>query len=88
MITLKLNGQDHPLDATEDMPLLWAIRDVAGYNGEELLIVSTKFSCDLKEGRVTDMVLKPVDAYTQAPLKSRQKKGWAGGKAPKGGKSK
>jgi prophage tail gpP-like protein len=62
--------------------------DVAGYNGGELLIVSTKFSCDLKEGRVTDMVLKPVDAYTQAPLKSKQKKGWAGGKAPKGAKSK
>jgi prophage tail gpP-like protein len=61
--------------------------DIAGYNGEELLIVSTKFSCDLKDGRVTDMVLKPVEAYTQAPLKSKQKKGWAGGKAPKGGKS-
>ncbi|MGH8423144.1 MAG: (2Fe-2S)-binding protein, partial [Pseudomonas fluorescens] len=24
MITLKLNGQDHQLDVTEDMPLLWA----------------------------------------------------------------
>ncbi|AMQ86422.1 MULTISPECIES: (2Fe-2S)-binding protein [Pseudomonas] len=40
MITLKLNGQDHPLDVTEDMPLLWAIRDVAGYNG-------TKFGCGM-----------------------------------------
>jgi len=40
MITLKLNGQDHQLDVTEDMPLLWAIRDVAGYNG-------TKFGCGM-----------------------------------------
>ena len=40
MITLKLNGKDHPLDVTEDMPLLWAIRDVAGYNG-------TKFGCGM-----------------------------------------
>ena len=40
MITLKLNGQDHSLDVTEDMPLLWAIRDVAGYNG-------TKFGCGM-----------------------------------------
>ncbi len=40
MITLKLNGQDHPLDVTEDMPLLWAIRDVAGYTG-------TKFGCGM-----------------------------------------
>jgi isoquinoline 1-oxidoreductase subunit alpha len=40
MITLKFNGQDHQLDVTEDMPLLWAIRDVAGYNG-------TKFGCGM-----------------------------------------
>jgi prophage tail gpP-like protein len=60
--------------------------DVAGFDGTELLIVSTKFTCDLKEGKVTDMVVKPVEAYTQAPLKSKQKKGWAGGKPPKGKK--
>jgi len=40
MITLKLNGKDHQLDVTEDMPLLWAIRDVAGYSG-------TKFGCGM-----------------------------------------
>jgi len=40
MITLKLNGQDHSLDVTEEMPLLWAIRDVAGYTG-------TKFGCGM-----------------------------------------
>ncbi|MNN65722.1 Isoquinoline 1-oxidoreductase subunit alpha [compost metagenome] len=40
MITLKLNGQDHTLDVPEDMPLLWAIRDVAGYTG-------TKFGCGM-----------------------------------------
>ncbi len=33
MITLNLNGKDHQLDVTEDMPLLWAIRDVVGYTG-------------------------------------------------------
>jgi aerobic-type carbon monoxide dehydrogenase small subunit (CoxS/CutS family) len=38
MITLKLNGQDHPLDVSEDMPLPWAIRDLAGCNG-------TRFAC-------------------------------------------
>lgn len=40
MITLKLNGQDLPLDVVEDMPLLWAIRDAAGYTG-------TKFGCGM-----------------------------------------
>ncbi|MBV2132850.1 (2Fe-2S)-binding protein [Pseudomonas sp. MAP12] len=40
MITLNLNGKDHPLDVAEDMPLLWAIRDVVGYTG-------TKFGCGM-----------------------------------------
>ncbi|MGV8918619.1 MAG: (2Fe-2S)-binding protein [Pseudomonas sp.] len=40
MITLNLNGKDLQLDATDDMPLLWAIRDVAGYTG-------TKFGCGM-----------------------------------------
>ena len=30
MITLNLNGKDHQLDVTEDMPVHWAIRDVVG----------------------------------------------------------
>ncbi|ACO78764.1 Ferredoxin:(2Fe-2S)-binding protein [Azotobacter vinelandii CA] len=40
MITLNLNGKDHSLDVPQDMPLLWAIRDVAGYSG-------TKFGCGM-----------------------------------------
>lgn len=40
MITLKLNGQDQQLDVPEEMPLLWVIRDVAGYTG-------TKFGCGM-----------------------------------------
>ncbi|AJE21565.1 (2Fe-2S)-binding protein [Azotobacter chroococcum] len=40
MITLNLNGKDHALDVPEDMPLLWVIRDVAGYSG-------TKFGCGM-----------------------------------------
>jgi isoquinoline 1-oxidoreductase alpha subunit len=38
MITLSINGSDHQLDVEEDMPLLWAIRDVVGLTG-------TKFGC-------------------------------------------
>ena len=40
MITLNLNGKDQQLDVAEDMPLLWAIRDVVGYTG-------TKFGCGM-----------------------------------------
>ncbi|MDH1010743.1 (2Fe-2S)-binding protein [Pseudomonas nicosulfuronedens] len=40
MITVNLNGKDHELDAPGEMPLLWAIRDVAGLTG-------TKYGCGM-----------------------------------------
>jgi isoquinoline 1-oxidoreductase alpha subunit len=42
MINLNINGKDHQIDAEEDMPLLWAIRDLAGLAG-------TKFGCGLAQ---------------------------------------
>ena len=41
-ITLNINGKDHLVDADEDMPLLWAIRDIVGLTG-------TKFGCGLAQ---------------------------------------
>jgi isoquinoline 1-oxidoreductase alpha subunit len=38
MITLRVNGQELDLDIPDDMPLLWALRDVVGLTG-------TKFGC-------------------------------------------
>ena len=38
MATLRINGKDHHLDVPDDMPLLWALRDVMGLTG-------TKFGC-------------------------------------------
>ena len=38
MITLSINGRQHDLDVDPDMPLLWAIREVAGLSG-------TKYGC-------------------------------------------
>ena len=38
MITLKINGASHEIDADPDMPLLWVLRDRLGMNG-------TKFGC-------------------------------------------
>ena len=37
-IELTINGKTHTLDVEPDMPLLWAIRDIAGLTG-------TKFGC-------------------------------------------
>src|ERR1700730_13814550 len=38
MVTLKINGKAHTVDAPSDMPLLWALRDLLGMTG-------TKFGC-------------------------------------------
>ncbi|QXP53834.1 (2Fe-2S)-binding protein [Cellulophaga sp. HaHa_2_1] len=38
MVTLKINEKKHQVDAAEDMPLLWVIRDIIGFTG-------TKFGC-------------------------------------------
>ena len=38
MLTLTINGKEQQLDVPDDMPLLWALRDVLGLTG-------TKFGC-------------------------------------------
>jgi isoquinoline 1-oxidoreductase alpha subunit len=38
MVTLKINGKEHQVDAEAEMPLLWVIRDLIGFTG-------TKFGC-------------------------------------------
>ncbi|ADI30607.1 (2Fe-2S)-binding protein [Methylotenera versatilis] len=42
MITLNINGKDLQLDAPEDMPILWALRDVVHLTG-------TKFGCGMAQ---------------------------------------
>lgn len=42
MITLKINGRAHAVDAPGDMPLLWVLRDILGLTG-------TKFGCGVAQ---------------------------------------
>ena len=42
MVRLSVNGVDHDLDVPDEMPLLWAIRDVVGLTG-------TKFGCGIAQ---------------------------------------
>ncbi|MBT8769536.1 (2Fe-2S)-binding protein [Metapseudomonas boanensis] len=64
MITLNLNGKDHELDTPADMPLLWALRDVAELTG-------TKYGCGMAlcgactvhvEGQPTRACITPLSA--------------------------
>lgn len=41
-VTLRVNGTSHTVDAPDDMPLLWVIRDVIGLKG-------TKFGCGINQ---------------------------------------
>jgi isoquinoline 1-oxidoreductase subunit alpha len=42
MATLKINGEDKMVEAPDDMPLLWVLRDVLGMTG-------TKFGCGIAQ---------------------------------------
>jgi isoquinoline 1-oxidoreductase alpha subunit len=42
MRTLSINGKSHTIEAQDDMPLLWAIRDIVGLTG-------TKFGCGVSQ---------------------------------------
>ena len=42
MAALTINGKEHSVDADPEMPLLWAIRDLAGLTG-------TKYGCGIGE---------------------------------------
>lgn len=64
MTTLVINGETHEIAAEDDMPLLWAIRDLAGYTG-------TKFGCGMGlcgacsvhiDGKIARACITPVAA--------------------------
>ena len=59
-ITLKINGKDHDLDVSEDLPLLWALRD-------KLNLTGTKYGCGISQcGTCTVLVDgKPMNSCRQ-----------------------
>ncbi|KAA0129377.1 (2Fe-2S)-binding protein [Chryseobacterium sp. SN22] len=42
MVSLNINGKIHTLDVSEDMPILWVLRDIVGLTG-------TKFGCGVAQ---------------------------------------
>ena len=61
---LTINGQKHAVDAPDDMPLLWVLRDIVGLTG-------TKFGCGIAQcgactvhldGKAVRSCLLPVSA--------------------------
>jgi isoquinoline 1-oxidoreductase alpha subunit len=70
MLTLQVNEKEHELDVPEDMPLLWALRDVVGLTG-------TKFGCGVAlcgactvhlDGRPIRSCITPVASVAGKPI--------------------
>lgn len=59
-------GQPWPLN--QRVPIY---DDIAGLDGAEWLICQVRQHCDLKEGDVTELTVRPIEAYDSAPLKTK-----------------
>lgn len=60
-----VNGKPWPINAR--VPVF---DDVAGLDGAEWIICSTRLSVDLKRGAATVVVVRPIEAYDTVPLKT------------------
>jgi isoquinoline 1-oxidoreductase alpha subunit len=89
MVTLKINGRNHDIDAPDDMPLLWVLRDLVGLTG-------TKFGCGIAQcgactvhvdGKAVRSCLLPastlagkeittIEAVGDTPTGARVQKAW------------
>ncbi|KQW56476.1 (2Fe-2S)-binding protein [Variovorax sp. Root411] len=89
MIDLQINGQSVALNAPDDMPLLWALRDVVGLTG-------TKFGCGIAQcgactvhldgqpvrscvlpiGTIGKKAVTTIEAVSQTPAGKSIQKAW------------
>jgi isoquinoline 1-oxidoreductase alpha subunit len=82
MITLNINGEQRSIDATPDVPLLWALRDLLGLTG-------TKFGCGIAQcgactvhldGKAVRSCMLPIGSIGERPITTIE----AVGKTPAG----
>lgn len=62
--TISVNGSDHAIEASPEMPLLWALRDLLGLTG-------TKFGCGIGQCRACTVHLDGAATFScQIPIAS------------------
>ena len=70
MLTIRVNGWEHQVEAPDDMPLLWVLRDLVGLKG-------TKFGCGIAQcgactvhldGRPLRSCVMPVGSVGKAEI--------------------
>ncbi len=89
MVSLKINGRIHTIDEPDEMPLLWALRDIVGLTG-------TKFGCGIAQcgactlhldgkavrscllpiGSIGDGAITTVEAVGDTPIGVAIQKAW------------
>src|SRR5262249_6610560 len=89
MITLKINGVARAVDASDDTPLLWALRDLLGLTG-------TKFGCGIAQcgactvhvdgvavrscllpiGSVGERAITTIEGIGETPVGRKVQKAW------------
>jgi isoquinoline 1-oxidoreductase subunit alpha len=89
MITLHVNGEDRQVDAPDDMPLLWVLRDIVGLTGTKFgcgiaqcgactvqLDGQAVRSCVLPVGSIGDGKITTVEAIGQTPEGKKIQDAW------------
>ena len=89
MITLQINGQSHTVDAPDDMPLLWVLRDLLGLTGTKYgcgvgrcgactvhLDGKAARSCMVNVGEVGQQAVTTIEAIGDTPVGARVQAAW------------
>ena len=89
MVTLQINGQSHTIDAPDDMPLLWALRDIVGLTGTKFgcgiaqcgactvhLDGKAVRSCLLPVGSIGNRAITTIEAVGETPNGAKIQKAW------------
>jgi len=89
MIALRINGQQHSVDAPKDMPLLWVLRDLLGLTGTKFgcgiaqcgactvhLEGEAVRSCLLPVGSIKDRAIITIEAVGETPEGAKVQKAW------------
>ena len=89
MVTLQINGQSHTVDAPDDMPLLWVLRDLVGLTGTKFgcgiaqcgactvhLDGKAVRSCMLPVGSIGNRAITTIEAIGDTPTGARVQKAW------------
>ncbi len=70
----RLEGWTYKGKPWEENTLVPIYDDMAELNGDEWVIAEINETCDLKDGDVVELIVRPKDAYDTVPIKPRKKK--------------